>query len=126
MSEKAKCEKKKKPSSVRHTRAVQRDRSKRLIVDAPGKQVEQRLQEMIHPAILSQVAHFHRQDLRERTLTLPVMMALLVRLVWRPISGLTELARLIQTEVLLWAAPMKVSQQALSQRLSRLPAELFS
>jgi hypothetical protein len=36
-----------------------------------------------------------------------------------------ELARLIQTESMLWASPRKVSQQALSQRLSSLPSELF-
>jgi hypothetical protein len=125
MNEKKKAEKMKKPSSVRPTRAVQRDRSKRLVVNPPPEQVGQRLHRLIHPATLAQVAHFQQQGLRERTLTLPVMMALLVSLVWRQISGMTELARLMQTEALLWATPIKVSQQALSQRLSSLPATLF-
>ena len=35
---------------------------------------------------------------------------------------MSELARLVQTEALLWAEPLKVSQQARSQRLSTLPA----
>lgn len=125
MSEKEKPKKKKKTSSVRHTRAVQRDRSKRPIVDAPDEQVTQRLHEIIHPATLSQVAHFHQQGLRERTLTLPIMMAFLLSLIWRQIGGVSELARLVKTEGLLWAEPIQISQQALSQRLSSLPAELF-
>jgi hypothetical protein len=117
---------KKKASSVRHTRAIQRDRSKRPVVDAPDEQVAERLHDIIQPATLSQVAHFHQQGLRERTLTLPVMVALLLSLVWRQLGGVSEVARLVQTEALLWAQPLKVSQQALSQRLSSLPASLFS
>lgn len=125
MSEEKKT-KKKKSSSVRHTRAVQRDRSKRLIVDAPDEQVVAHLHEIVHPATLSQVAHFHQQGLRERTLTLPIMMAFLLSLIWRQIGSVSDLVRVVQTEALLWAEPIKVSQQALSQRLSSLPAELFS
>lgn len=117
--------KKKKSSSVRHTRAVQRDRSKRPIVNPPDEQVAERLHEIIHPSTLSQVSHFHQQGLRERTLTLPIMMAFLLSLIWRQIGGVSELARLVQTEALLWAEPIKVSQQALSQRLGSLPANLF-
>jgi hypothetical protein len=115
----------KKPSSVRHTRAVQRDRSKRPIVAPPDEEVEERLKDLLQPAMLAQVAHFHQEGLRERTLSLPVMMAALLSLVWRQISGVTELTRLLEREALLWATPVKVSQQALSQRLNSLPATLF-
>jgi hypothetical protein len=125
MSKKKSRAQKKKSSSVRHTRAVHRDRSKRSIVEAPEEQVAERLQEIIHPATLSQVAHFHQEGLRERTLTLPVMVAFLLSLIWRQMAGVSELARLVQTEALLWATPVKVSQQALSLRLSSLPADLF-
>lgn len=118
--------KSKQSSSVRHTRAVQRDRSKRPLVEAPNEQVATRLQEIIHPATLSQVAHFHREGLRERTLTLPIMVAFLLSLVWRQMAGVSELSRVVQHEALLWATPLKVSQQALSQRLSSLPAHLFA
>lgn len=127
MSEKqARDPKQKKSSSVRHTRAVQRDRSKRPLVDTPDEQVAERLEAIIHPATLSQVAHFHREGLRERTLTLPIMVAFLLSLVWRQIGGVSELSRVVQREALLWASPVKVSQQALSQRLSTLPAYLFA
>ena len=101
----------KKASSVRHTRAVQRDRSKRPVVDPPAAQVAERLNEIVKPATLSQVAHFHQQGLRERTLTLPGMVAFVLSLVWRQLGGVSELARLVQTEALLWTEPVKVSQQ---------------
>lgn len=121
-----KDEKRKKKSSVRHTRAIQRDRSKRPVVGAPDEQISERLHDIVHPSTLSQVAHFHQQGLRERTLTLPVMVACLLSMVWRQIGSVSDLARLVQTEVLLWSQPVKVSQQALSERLSSLPSELFS
>jgi len=124
MSEEKKT-KKKQASSVRHTRAIQRDRSKRPVVDPPDEQVEHRFHEIIKPATLAMVTHFHQEGLRERTLTLPVMMAFMVSLVWRQIGSISELARLVQTEALLWENPIKVSQQALSQRLNSLPSALF-
>ena len=53
------------------------------------------------------------------------MMALLLSAVWRQIAGVNELVRLVRTEAMLWENPQKVSQQALSQRLSTMPAALF-
>ena len=113
------------PSSVRHTRAIQRDRTKRSISAPSDEQVKERLSEVVHPATLAQVSHFHDLGLRERTLKLPIMVAFVLEMIWRQISGVCELARLVQSEAILWATPMKVSQQALSQRLTTLPAELF-
>lgn len=63
--------------------------------------------------------------LRERTLTLPVMMALLLSAVWRQIAAVNELACLVRNEAILWADSKKVSQQALSERFNTLPAILF-
>jgi hypothetical protein len=64
--------------------------------------------------------------LRERTLTLPIMMAFVLSLIWRPVGTVQETVRLLQREGLLWTAPLRVSQQARSQRLQALPAELFA
>ena len=116
MSEQKNNTKSKKTSSVRHTRAIQRDRRQRPVVEPPDEQVEERLTALIQPATLAQVSRFHQQGLRERTLTLPVMVAFLVSLLWRQINGVSELARLVQNEALLWAGPVKVSQQGLSQQ----------
>jgi len=115
----------KKPSSVRHTRAIQRDRSKRPDVAPPDEQIAARLREIIHPATLAQVAHFQSLGLRARTLTLPVMVALVLSMVWRHIGSVTELTKMMVTEGLLWAEPRRVSQQALSERFRTFPSVLF-
>jgi Transposase DDE domain len=114
-----------KRSSVRHTRAVQRDRSKRPIAAPPDQQVVDRLTDLIHPATWAQLDHFRQLGLRERLLTLPVMVALVLTMIWRQIGSVCELVRLLNTEGFLWCSPVPVSQQALSQRLLTFPASLF-
>jgi hypothetical protein len=114
-----------KNSSVRHTRAIQRDRSKRPPNIPPDEHIVARLTEMVHPATLSQVAHYHQLGLRERMLTLPIMVALVLSLIWRQVGGVSDLVRLVRSELVLWVPPLKISQQALSERLRSLPAELF-
>jgi hypothetical protein len=91
-------EKPRKPSSVRHTRAIQRDRSKRPDAAPPDEQIAERLTELIHPATLAQVAYFHRLGLRERVLNLPVMVALVLSMVWRQIGEVSELVKMLRTE----------------------------
>src|SRR5918912_1130952 len=117
--------KKKKPSSVRHTRAIQRDRSKRPTVAPSAPQVEARLSELIQPATFAQVASFQQMGLRERVLTLPVMMAFVLSLIWRHLGSVAEATRVLRQEGLLWVEPTKVSSQALTERLGSLPACLF-
>src|SRR5215210_2227078 len=58
----------KKRSTVRHTRAIQRDRRTRPTVAPSAPQVEARLAELIHPATLAQVATFQRLGLLQRVL----------------------------------------------------------
>src|SRR5436305_7116226 len=116
----------KKPSSVRHTRAIQRDRSKRPPVSPPAPEVEARLTDLIHPLTLGQVAHYHDLGLRERVLSLPVMVALVLSMIWRQVGSVCTLVRLLHDEGFLWTAPTQVSQQALSQRLRVFPAALFA
>jgi hypothetical protein len=114
-----------KASSVRHTRAIQRDHTKHSITAPSAEQIQERLTEIVHPATLAQMDYFRSLGLRERTLNLVVMVAFVLEMIWRQISGVNELVRLIQTESMLWALPRKVSQQAFSQRLTSLPSDLF-
>ena len=114
-----------KGSSVRHTRAIQRDHTKHTITAPSAKQIQERLTEIVHPATLAQMDYFRSLGLRERTLNLVVMVAFVLEMIWRQIGGVNEMVRLIQTESMLWALPRKVSQQALSQRWSSLPSDLF-
>ena len=110
---------------MRHTRAIQRDRSKRPTVAPPDEQIAERLTEMVHPATLAQLDYYRQLGLRERILTLPVMVALVLSLIWRQVGGVCELVRLARSEKMLWLPPLGVTQQAVSARLSTFPAELF-
>ena len=124
-ADKAAPDKPKKPSSVRHTRAIQRDRGKRPLSAPPDEQITARLGELVLPATLAQVAHFYELGLRERVLTLPIMVGLVLSLIWRQVGEVGPLIRLIRTESQLWVTPRRLTQQAFSQRLRTLPAELF-
>jgi hypothetical protein len=63
--------------------------------------------------------------LRERILTLPVMVAFVLSLIWRQIGSVSEAVRVLRQEGFLWVSPVTVSQQAVSERLREFPAELF-
>lgn len=121
MNEKSKPKK----SSVRHTRAIQRDRTKRPTTAPPDQIIEAHLTELIHPATYAQVATFHALGLRERILTLPVMMAFVLSLIWRHLGSVSEAVRVLQQEGMLWASPQHVTQPAVEQRLRCLPPLLF-
>ena len=116
----------KKRRSVRHTRAIQRDRQHRPTSAPTAEAIAERLTEIVHPATLAQVVYFQRLGLRARVLTLPVMMRLVLGLLWRQIGSVHELVRVVQRERLLWVEPLRdLTQQALAQRLRCLPAEVF-
>jgi DDE family transposase len=125
MATRSKTTHSKKRSTVRHTRAIQYDRTKRPNSMPLDPQVTERLTQILHPHTLGQVAHFHRLGLRQRLLTLPVMVALVLTMIWRQIGSATELVRLLCHEGFLWCSPVQVTEQALSQRLRTFPAELF-
>ena len=80
-----------KASSVRHTRAIQRDHTKHSITAPSAEEIQERLTELIHPATLEQLSYFHSLGLRERTLGLVVMVALVLEMIWRQISGVNEI-----------------------------------
>ena len=87
-----------KKSNVKHTRAVQHDRSQRA-GGAPTEEANKRqLLEIVHPATLAQMGLFQSLGLRVGTLTLPVMVALAMSLIWRQtgnVSGLVMSAPII-------------------------------
>lgn len=114
-----------KKSSVRHTRAIQSERSKRPTVAPSAASVEQMLTDLIHPATYAQVAAYQVMGLRHRILTLPVMMAFVLSMIWRQIGSVREAVRVLHEEGVLWVPPLSVSQQAVAQRLRTLPAQLF-
>jgi hypothetical protein len=89
------------------------------------KVIAEQLTALFKPIITSQSKFFRELGLRDRILTLPLMVAAVLTLLWRDVTGVTELNRLLETEGFLWCPQTKVSQQALSQRFLTFPAVLF-
>lgn len=114
-----------KQNRVRHTRAIKRDRTKHRISAPDDKQVEARIEELLRPSIFQLVNLYHELGLRSRILTLPVMVAVLLAMLWRQIGGFAESVRVLEQEGLLWQAPLKVSAEALRLRMEHLPAKLY-
>ena len=114
-------------SNPRRKRATQNaDHARRTHVPAPADhEIEQRLTELVQPAVFAELAHYRSLGLRNRILTLPLMVALVLTLIWRRVAGVCTLQRMLARERLLWAQPTPVSQPALSDRFLEFPAELF-
>jgi len=87
--------------------------------------IEARLTELVSPAVSNQMAYYRQLGLRSRILSLPLMVAAVLTILWRQVPSVHELTRLLGREDLLWCQAVKVSQQALSQRFLALPAILF-
>lgn len=93
--------------------------------DASDEVIAQQLEELLTPAIHIQARHYKRLGLRSRILTLPLMVAAVLTLLWRNVPSVGELTRMLAREDLLWCRAVEVTQQALSQRFLGFPAELF-
>lgn len=87
--------------------------------------IERQLSELVSPAIASQMNYYRELGLRSRILTLPLMVAAVLTILWRQVPSVHELTRMLAREDLLWCRAVKVSQQALSERFLVFPAELF-
>jgi hypothetical protein len=119
-------QKPKRKKSFPHTRAIQRDRQKRPTAAPPDEVIEKWLEEVLLPAALNQRDYFKALGLRERILSLPVIVAFVVSLLWRQIGAVREGVRVLREQGLLWVAPItKVSSQAVLERLDTMPAQLF-
>ena len=98
----------------------------RPLVPPPDAEVTARLTALIHPLTHARVGHFYDLGLRQRTLTLPVVLALMLSMIWRQIGSVRSAVLPLEREGFLWTGPLRVSRQALTQRLRTLPAELFA
>jgi len=120
------CDRKNERGRTRHTRAIQRDRSKRPVTPPPDEKIEQRLSKLLEPAIEAQAVCAKALGLRSRLLPLSVMVVIVISILWRQLgSGGSEVARLLRSEGLLWVPVLVVSQQAISLRLRTFPPQLF-
>lgn len=98
------------------------------------EEVEARVTELLTPSLVApRQLERHSPDpaqkairMRARLLTLPVVMAILLGLVFRRIPSLAEVQRVLAREGLLWVQPLKVSAQAIRRRLDTMPAVLVA
>ena len=95
--------------------------------------VEQRLFDVLSPSLLAP-RQLERRDprqpqrvirMRQRLLTLPVLVAIIVSLVWRRLPAVAEVQRMLAHEGLLWVPPLPVSPQAITKRLDVMPAAVI-
>jgi len=101
-----------------HARKLQRPSVSDEVIEAD-------LMALLTPAIDAQQSYYRQLGLRNRILTLPLMMAAVLTLLWRQVPSVQELTRLLAREDLLWCKATQVSQAALSQRFLEFPATLF-
>ena len=87
--------------------------------------IASQLEDLVQPVLLVQQKYYQQLGLRNRILNLPLMVAAVLTLLWRNVSGVTELTRMLARDGFLWCGPTAVSQQAVSQRFLTFPAELF-
>ena len=89
-------------------------------------EIEARLTELVSPVTYSLVKQYHDLRLRERILTLPVMVAMVLTLIWRQVPSVAELIKMVARDSLLWTPPINVSAKAFSLRLVSLPEQMFA
>lgn len=87
--------------------------------------VDSHLKMLLSPAVYSQQAAYRKLGMRERILTLPLMVAAVVTLLWQQVPSVRELTRMLNRQDLLWSKAVRVSQQAVSERFLSFPYELF-
>jgi hypothetical protein len=87
--------------------------------------ISRQLEDLVKPCVYNQLAYYRSLGMRARILSLPLMLAAVLTLVWRQVPSVRELNRMLARENLLWAKATKVSQQALSQRLLTFPSSMF-
>lgn len=113
--------------ALRYPVIHQRDHARPRSVPAPTTEAfDAQVTLLVYPVALGLWDRVRGQHYRERVLTLPVMVGILLSLIWRQMPSLSELKRVLGHEPLLWVAPTTVSQQAISDRLQTLPAQLFA
>ncbi|MFN6559677.1 MAG: IS4 family transposase [Nostoc sp. ChiSLP01] len=104
-------------------------RQQKQVPMPPIEEIEQKIYTLLSPLSFKPLRLSQKEQnkqFRDRILTLPVMMAMVVSLVYRQIPGLREVQRVLWEEGLLWVGRIEVSAQAVSKRLRTLPIELFT
>lgn len=101
-------------------------------VQMPGpaiESMESMIRTLVQPETIKPIRGMHQipeRVRRDRLLTLPVMLAVVLGLIYRQVAGLSEVSRMLWSDSLFWVEPLQVSRQALSKRLMTLPVRYFA
>ena len=87
--------------------------------------IAEQLKTLLIPAITAQKGCYRELGLRNRILTLPLMVAAVITMLGWDVAGISELTRMLVREGFLWCSPTEVSQQAMSERFLTFPSEMF-
>src|SRR5688572_14373041 len=88
---------------------LERDHARPRTVPAPTtKQLDAHLQLLVYPAAFGLRDRYRAMGFRERVLSLPVMVGILLSLVWRQIASVSELQRVLAREPVLWVEPTAI------------------
>ena len=87
--------------------------------------IAEQIETLLIPTITGQKGFYRELGLRNRILTLPLMVAAVITMLWRDVAGISELTRMLVREGFLWCSPTEVSQQAMSERFLTFPSEMF-
>jgi len=87
--------------------------------------IAEQLNNLVKPAVYAQMGYYRQLGLRERLLTLPLMVAAVLTLIWRQVPSVRELTRMLAREDLLWSQAVNVTQSSVSERLLTFPYRLF-
>jgi hypothetical protein len=88
-----------------------RRKTNQLGVEIP--EITKKIFELLEPTMFTTLKYLqgnHEKIMRDRLLSLPVMMALMVTIAYRQIAGLSETVRVLKEEGLLWVEPLKVTK----------------
>jgi Transposase DDE domain len=109
-------------SSKRLNRDHAKQKQRPMIED---EVIAAQLELLVSPVVTSQENYYRQLGMRDRILTLPLMVAAVLTMLWRDVPGVGELTRILGREGFLWCSPTQVTKQAVSQRFLTFPAELF-
>ena len=102
------------------------DHARRSHVATPADaDIEQRLNDLVKPAVFAELDHYRQLGMRNRLLNLPVMVSIVLAMIWRRVPGVCALQRMLASERILWTQPIKVRQPSLTERFLTFPAEMF-
>ena len=83
--------------------------------------IAEHLTALLTPVITSQSRFCRQLTLRARVLTLPVMVAAVLTLIWRNVPGVTELGRLLETEGFLWCERTFIESTSTISKILEFP-----